>query len=93
MKSEEYKQHILEYFKKNMAKGYDADTLKWSLIRQGYSRSIVDWGVEQVHKELAAKEPLLDAKEKPHIDYQRIEDDANVSKPKKSWWKRFFGVD
>lgn len=91
MRSDEYKTHILEYFKKNMAKGYDADTLKWALIRQGYSRSIIDWAVTEVHKQLSEKAPLL--KEKPEITYQAIEENVSVSKPRKSFWKRLFGMD
>ena len=91
MRNDEYRTHILEYFKKNMAKGYDTDTLKWSLIKQGYSRSIIDWAMIEVHKELAKKAPLL--KEKPEISYQAIEENISVSQPRKSWWKRLFGVD
>jgi hypothetical protein len=90
MRSDEYKTHILEYFKKNMAKGYSPDTLKWSLIKQGYSRSIVDWAVEEMHKEMAKTAPLL--KEKPEIKYEAVEE-VSVSQPKRSWWKRLFGVE
>ena len=89
MRTDEYKKKVIEYLMKNMDKGYDMDTLKWALIRQGYSRSIVDWAIIEVHKELANKAPLL--QEKPEISIQAIEESIEVSEPKKSFWKRLFG--
>lgn len=88
MKTEEYKKNVMDYLKKNLDKGYDKDTLKWALIKQGYSRSIVEWALEEVHKELADKAPKIE--EKPKITYEMLEENM-PSEPKKSWWKRLFG--
>ena len=33
------KEQLAEYFKRNLKKGYTADSLKWALINQGYSVS------------------------------------------------------
>ena len=41
------KKGIVEYVKKNISKGYDSETLKWALISQGYSRSIIEKSIEQ----------------------------------------------
>jgi len=84
-----YKRKLVDYFKKNLAKGYTVDSLKWALINQGYSRAAVDMAIQQTNKELAEKAPVL--KEKPVIKYEIIDEYNNPIKIKKSWWKRFLG--
>jgi SOS response regulatory protein OraA/RecX len=85
----DYKRNVIDYFKKNLLKGYTAETLKWALINQGYSRSIVERALEIAQKELAEKAPLL--KEKPVIKYEIIDEHDNPIKIRKPWLKRFFG--
>lgn len=84
------KQKLIKYFKKNLAKGYTPDTLKYSLINQGYPRIIVESALEQTHKELAEKAPIL--KEKPKIKYEIIDEYDKPITIKKSLWKRIFGL-
>ena len=90
MKGDSYKNKIIGYFKRNIAKGYTEEALKWALINQGYSRIIVEDSIEQANKELAEKAPLL--KEKPQITYEIIDENDNPIIIKKSGRKRFFGV-
>lgn len=85
---------LVDYFKKNLKKGYTQDALKYALLSQGYSRSIVDLALIQANKELAKQAPIL--KEKPIIKYEVIDEDDNPVKVeiKKPWWtwlKRIFG--
>jgi len=87
--AENYKRQIIDYFKKNLAKGYTSETLKWALINQGYSRVVVETAIEQANKELAEKAPVL--KEKPVIKYEIVDEYDNPIEIKKSWWKRIFG--
>mgnify|MGYP001562521425 FL=1 len=90
MKEAEYKKKIVDYLKKNLKKGYPLESLKWALVKQGYSRTIVDLAIKEANAELAREAPVL--KEKPVITHEIIgEDDKPVQK--KSWWKRFFGLD
>ena len=84
-----YKRKLVDYFKKNLAKGYTVDSLKWALINQGYSRAAVDMAIQQANKELAEKAPVL--KEKPVIKYEIIDEYDNPIKIKKPWWKRLLG--
>jgi len=86
----DYKRKIINYFKKNLAKGYTPDSLKWALIDQGYSRAIVEIALEQANKELAEKAPIL--KEKPVIKYEIIDEYDKPITIKKSWWRRFWGL-
>ena len=86
----DYKRKIINYFKKNLAKGYTLDSLKWALIDQGYSRAIVEIALEQANKELAEKAPIL--KEKPVIKYEIIDEYDKPITIKKSWWRRFWGL-
>ncbi len=85
----EYVDKLKDYIKKNLRKGYTEDSLKWALIDQGYTRSIVERAIEQVNKELAEKAPVL--KSKPIIKYEIIDEYDNPIIIKKSWWKRVFG--
>ena len=85
-----YLRNIVDYFKKNLTKGYTFESLKWALVKQGYSRTIVEKAIEQVNKELAEKAPVL--KEKPKIKYEIIDENDNPITIKKSFWKRIFGL-
>jgi len=85
-----YKKNLVDYFKKNLKKGYTSDSLKLALIRQGYSKTIIERAIEHVHKELAEKAPKL--KEKPVIKYEIIDENDQPIAIKKSLWKKWFGV-
>ena len=84
------KKGIVEYVKKNISKGYDSETLKWALISQGYSRSIIEKSIEQAHRELAQKVPIL--REKPVIKQEVFGENNQPMPVKKPWWKRLFGL-
>ena len=85
-----HRRNIIEYFKKNIAKGYTTEALKWALIEQGYSKVLVDSALEDANKELAAKAPIL--KDKPLINYQLVDEKDQPIILKKPWWKRIFGL-
>jgi len=76
---------LMEYFEKNLKKGYTIESLKWSLIKQGYSRASVDLAIEKVHEEMAKKAPVL--KTKPIIVHEIFDENDNPIKIKKPWWK------
>ncbi len=88
MRREEYKARLVEYFKKNFKKGYTEDSLRWALVSQGYSRSLIDSALEKAHKELAEEAPIL--KEKPTITYEVLDENNVPVEIKKPWWKRLF---
>jgi len=81
----DYRRQMVDYFKKNLGKGYTVDTLKFSLMNQGYSRSAIEFALEIAQKELAVVAPIL--KEKPVIRHSIIDEQDNVIVVKKSWWK------
>ncbi|MFA4952912.1 MAG: hypothetical protein WC584_01700 [Candidatus Pacearchaeota archaeon] len=82
---------LIEYFKKNISKGYSSETLKWALIKQGYSRVEIDRANEEAHKELSKTAPVL--KEKPKIKYELLDEENKPIKvyTKKPWWKKLLG--
>jgi len=90
MRETDYIRKIVDYFKKNLSKGYTIDSLKWALINQGYSRVAIEKAIKQLNRELAEKAPIL--KEKPVIRYEIIDENDNPIKLKKSFFKRFFGL-
>jgi hypothetical protein len=84
---------IVDYIKKNLSKGYTSDSLKWALISQGYSRTIVSKSIEIANMELAEQAPRLI--EKPTITYEFVDETGETflsNSSKKSWWKRWFGL-
>jgi len=86
--SENPQTKLKEYLKKNLKKGYTIESLKWALLKQGYSRTAIERTIEQVHKELAEQAPIL--KEKPTISYQIVDENDNPVTIKKSFWKKLF---
>ena len=86
---EDYKSKLVNYFKKNLIKGYTPDSLRFALMSQGYSRTAVETALEQANVELAKKAPVL--KEKPKIRYEIIDEYDKPVQIKKPWWKRLFG--
>ncbi len=89
MREAEQLRKITDYFKKNFKKGYTADSLKWALIGQGYSRTAVEKSIEQANRELAKEAPIL--KEKPTIVHDVIGED-NMPVGKKGFWAKLFGL-
>ncbi len=90
MRSIDHKRKLVDYFKKNLSKGYTLDSLRIALINQSYSRAIIESAIEQVNRELAQEAPIL--KEKPVIKYELLDEDNKLITIKKPWWKRLFGL-
>ncbi len=90
MRSEEYKSRLVEYFKKNLKKGYPEESLKWALVNQGYSRTMIETAIERTHKELADTAPVI--KERPQIKYEILDEENKPVVLKRPWWKRIFGL-
>ncbi len=90
MRRLDYKRQLIDYFKKNLKKGYTSETLKWALVEQGYTRTIVEFALEEAQKELAEKAPIL--REKPVIKYQIMDEHNRPIKIRKSFFKRIFGL-
>ncbi len=86
MDKRDYRRKLVNYFKKNLVKGYTVDALKFALINQGYSRIIVERAIEQTNKELSKKAPIL--KEKPQVKYEIIDENDMPITIKKPLWKR-----
>ncbi|MFA5953805.1 MAG: hypothetical protein WC812_04385 [Candidatus Pacearchaeota archaeon] len=86
MRTEEQNRQLAEYFKRNLKKGYTEESLKFALMRQGYSRTAVEQAIEQAHKELSEKAPLF--KEKPMINYEVVDEKNQPVKLKKSFFKK-----
>jgi SOS response regulatory protein OraA/RecX len=64
---------LAEHIKKNLKKGYTTDSLKYSLMSQGYSRTTVEKAIETVNKQLALEAPKM--QEKPEIKVTMINDE------------------
>lgn len=58
-------QQIADHVKKNISKGYTSESIKYSLMSQGYSRTSVEKAIALANKQLAEEIPQL--VEKPVI--------------------------
>ena len=71
-------QQLADYIKKNLSKGYTQDSLKYSLIKQGYSRTSVEKAMELANKQLGSSAPRM--VEKPVVKYETIDEDEMARK-------------
>ena len=87
----DYIHQLADYIKRNLVKGYTLDSLKYSLITQGYSKISVEKAIDITNKELADNAPIM--KEKPEITYKIIKENSEpiIIQKKESFWKRLFG--
>jgi hypothetical protein len=82
MVKDTYKENLKERIKKNLKKNYHHDTLKYALIKQGYSRVLVEQCLQEAQAEITKEERLS----KPAV---KIEEPVvqEVVIEKKPWWK------
>ena len=91
------REQLAEHIYKNLKKGYTEDSLRFSLINQGYTRITVDSSIDLANKKLAEDVPLM--KERPEIVYkvvteatELIEENKNrVNTNKKGFFSKLFG--
>jgi len=86
-------QQLVDYIKKNLAKGYTLDALRYSLVKQGYSRTSVDKSIDTANREMASQAPKM--VEKPVVKWETIDDGEMAAKVaaqdnKPGFWKRLF---
>jgi len=68
-------QELADYIKKNLSKGYDLDSLKYSLLSQGYSRTSVNKAIGLANKQMQNKSSIIIEGEEKEIKYDLIDDD------------------
>ena len=85
---------LVDYFKKNLEKGYTEESLKWGLVQQGYSRIDISRAIEKVRKEIEKDKSAKGvAKEKQKIKYAHYGADnkpIKIELRKHFYWKTFF---
>ena len=90
MRESEYRNKLMDYLRKNMQKGYNTESLRWALVDQGYSRTMIDSAIKEVNGEILK---LSAQREKPVITHEVVGENDQPLAPKKSWWKSFFGLE
>lgn len=75
---ESQNQQLADYIKKNLSKGYTQDSLRFALLKQGYSRTTVEKALEIANKQMAAQAPKMI--EKPVVKFQIIDDNEMAAK-------------
>ena len=87
MRQEDYVIKLAEYVRKNVAKGYTIDSLRWALINQKHSRTTVEKAIELAQKQLAASAPKIEAPK--HIEV--AQDEEPKAPEKKGFFSWLFG--
>ncbi len=86
-------QQLADHIKKNLQKGYTVDSLRFSLLQQGYSRTSVEKAIEIANHQLASQAPKME--EKPVIKYEVIDEEEMKRKMAEQndggFFKRMFG--
>ncbi len=90
--AEGYRKEFVEHLKRTLSKGYKEESLRWALLGQGYSDTVIDRAMKQAIKELSDEEKAKLEKEKPKITYKIYDENNRQVKIKKSFWKRLFGA-
>lgn len=92
MRRADYRNQLVDYFKKNINKGYTIDSLKFALLNQGYSKVSVEQAIMQMNKELAEQAPPI-VKEKPKITYELYDEkNRKVKLNKSDFWDKIKSV-
>ncbi|MFW6233147.1 MAG: hypothetical protein ACOC3Z_00630 [Nanoarchaeota archaeon] len=85
---------LSNYILKNIKKNYSMNSLKVALIKQGYSRALVEKAIEKAETELSKKNTESNKERKPKIKYSLFDENNRVIRteyfPKKSFWKKIF---
>ena len=88
-------QQLADHIKKNLQKGYTLDSLRFSLIQQGYSRTTVEKSIDIANRQLASEAPKM--VERPVVRYEVIDEEEMAKKVAeqdaagKGFFKRIFG--
>jgi len=81
MSDENYREKLKNFFRKNLAKGYTQESLKWALIQQGYSRTDIARVIEEINKEKEEIDKKASGvKERPKIKYELYDKDNKLIK-------------
>jgi len=83
---------ILEYFEKNLKKGYKVDALRYVLLNQGYSKIEIAEAIK-ILEEKTKKEKALAKKEEDERLRMQVQEEIRqaTQQQKKGFFQRFFG--
>ncbi|MEK6914169.1 MAG: hypothetical protein AABW83_00810 [Nanoarchaeota archaeon] len=81
-------EQLAEYVVKNLKKGYTLDSLRFSLISQGYSRISIEKAIETANKIMANEIPRI--KEKPEILYKVLDEPKSIISKIKDFFTNLF---
>jgi hypothetical protein len=83
---------ILDYFERNLKKGYKADALKYVLLNQGYSKTEIAEAMRILEEKTKKDQEAIKKEEERKLKMQIQEDLKQVAQEqKKGFWGRLFG--
>ncbi len=83
---------ILDYFEKNLKKGYKVDALKYVLLNQGYSKVEVAEAIKILEEKSKKEQEAVKKEEERRLKMQVQEEVKQVTQQqKKGFFRRLFG--
>ena len=82
----DYMKQVISYIERNMARGYNIDQMRFTLMQHGYSRAAIDRGIriyEQNHPVKAEMPKIEEPAAAPAVE--------PVVEEKKSFFSKMFG--
>ena len=82
----DYVQQLADYIKKNLGKGYTAESLKWALTSQGHSRTEIERAIKMANEQLAFQAPKMVEKPVIKIEIEPPVEEKGFWSKVKSWF-------
>jgi uncharacterized protein Smg (DUF494 family) len=83
---------LLDYFEKNLKKGYKIEALKYILLNQGYSKTEIAEAIRIIDEKTKKDQEAIKREEERKMKMQIQEDLNNINQEqKKGFWGRLFG--
>ena len=84
----DYMKTVIAYIERNMARGYNIDQIRFTLMQHGYSRAAIDRGIRVFQQAHPVKAEMPKMIEEP-VSASVVEP---VVEEKKGFFSRMFGV-
>ena len=83
---EGYLNQLVAYLKKNSAKGYSMESLKWALVNQGYPKIEVEKAIQATVQELAVQAPKFVEKPVIKVEVEPVAPELSLWEKVKDWF-------
>ena len=88
IRPDDYPYKLAKHIERNLSKGYTIESVRWSLLNQGHTRTAVDKAILLAQKDMASRVPKMDV---PVKEEKVVIVDKKEQK-KKGFFAKLFGL-